>query len=370
MDERKRKLFMRQALRLAAKGAAKVAPNPQVGAVLVKGGRVIGSGYHKRFGAHHAEVEAIKNCHSKGDDPAGATLFVNLEPCCHYGKTPPCTEAISKAKITHVEIATLDENVLVAGKGAKILSENGIQVSVGCCQKQARILNAGFFKHQKSAQPLVILKWAQSIDGKLAWPDKADRPWITGETARRNVHKLRSSCGAVLVGVGTVLADDPLLNVRLQRSTWQPRRVVLDSRLRIPLESQLVQTAHNTPTEIYALQQNLQRQSEKTKLLNEMGCQVIPVGDLNGHCQLQDVLTDLGKKGVTDLLVEAGPTVLRAFWDQKLADKIMVYIAPLIIGAGNDIPQINFYNELRLLNDIHIQTFDDDILIEGFLEKV
>ena len=214
------------------------------------------------------------------------------------------------------------------------------------------------------------MKWAQSIDGKLAWPEKANRPWITGESARRNVHKLRSTCGAILVGVGTVLADDPLLTVRLHQSSWQPRRIVLDSQLRIPLESKLVQTASNAPTEIYTLQQNLHRQSEKVKRLDEMGCQVIPVGDSNGHCELSDVLNDLGKKGVTDLLVEAGPTVLRAFWDQALTDKLMAYIAPVIIGQANNVPEINFNKELSRLNDIQIQKFDNDILIEGFLEKL
>ena len=374
MSEKQQIKYMRQALRLAGKGAGKVAPNPQVGAVIVKENRVIGSGYHRRFGGPHAEVEAIKSCRKKGNDPAGAIMFVTLEPCCHHGKTPPCTEAIQQAGIHCVEIATLDECELVAGKGAKLLAEQGIEVKTGCCEKEARRLNAGFFKLQKTGLPFVTLKWAQSIDGKLAWPAKAKQRWITNEKARRHVHGVRSRCGAVLVGIGTVLTDDPLLTVRLGRSSWQPRRIVLDSHLRIPLESQLVQTVNKAPLEIYTLQKTVDQQWQKVDALDNCDCQVRPAPEQNGRLDLEAVLKNLGQLGVTDVLVEGGAAILESFQQQNLADRMMAYIAPVIIGDKN-VPAITFtdtvwgkpppYQAEARLKDVNIEQFDGDVLIEG-----
>ena len=223
MNDQQRLRFMKRALNLAARGAGWVAPNPKVGAVIVKQDQIIGSGYHRRYGLAHAEVEALQNCRNRGENPSGATMFVTLEPCCHQGKTGPCTEAIATAGISHVEIATLDDCELVAGKGAVWLREKGISVNTGYCEHQARRLNTGFFKHQKTGLPQVILKWAQSIDAKLTWPSPSQKRWITNENSRRHVHRLRHQCGAVLVGIGTVLADDPLLTVRLGRKSYQPR---------------------------------------------------------------------------------------------------------------------------------------------------
>jgi len=368
MTDKERDKFMQQALRLARKGAGHVAPNPLVGAVLVKDGRVIGKGWHKKLGQAHAEVNAITDCLKNGYDPAGSTLFVTLEPCCHYGKTPPCTEAILKARIAAVEIATLDDCALVAGKGADLLRQQGVRVITGCCEHQARLLNAGFFKHQKTGRPQVILKWAESIDGKLAWPAGSPRRWLTGEKSRAHVHQIRSRCGAVLVGIGTVLEDDPMLNVRLPRTQAQPVRAILDSHLRIPPASQLVQTARRQPVIIYALISEVHQQRDKVWALVEQGCEVMETPEKEGRISLPAVLDDLGRRGITELLVEGGPTVHRGFLREKLADQIMTYIAPVMIGDQPGLPEMNLSGSLVTLADVQIRSFDDDVLIEGYLE--
>jgi len=368
---------MTQALRLAVRGGPAVAPNPQVGAVIVKDNRVIGKGYHRYFGGPHAEIEAINNCHKRNNDPEGAVMFVTLEPCCHHGKTPPCTEAIAAAGIACVEIATLDKCDLVAGKGAKWLKKHGNQVKIGCCEDQARQLNAGFFKLQKTRQPLVILKWAQSIDGKLAWPAQSGRRWITNEQSRRHVHQIRSRCGAILVGIGTVLADDPMLNVRTdKKKPPQPIRIVLDEQLAIPLDSKLAKTAKQIPLIIFTLPKTIDTNTEKADLLGELGCQVLAVEKRvgqsptlhnadDGLIDLSAVLDELGSRGITDLLVEGGPTVLNSFHKQHLADRIMAYIAPVIIGNSQNVPSIDFKAEPGQLKNINIRKFGDNTLIQG-----
>ena len=369
MDEKQRLRYMKRALHLADKGAGWVAPNPKVGAVIVKQGQIIGRGYHRRFGAPHAEVEAIAHCRKQREDPRGAVMFVSLEPCCHQGKTGPCTEAIAAAGIAHVEIATLDECPLVAGKGAAWLKKNGITVNVGCCERHARRLNAGFFKLQKEGLPQVILKWAQSLDAKLAWPNNAPQRLITNEKSRRHLHQLRSRCGAVLVGVGTVLADDPLLTARLNRKSFQPLRVVLDSRLRIPLESQLVQTAKISPLLIYTLDQIDALKKRKAQSLQNLGCEVITVGADNGCVDLKKVLENLGRRGVTDVLVEGGAQVLKAFWQKNLADKLMAYIAPVIVGSAPEIPALDFAQPSQHTQNVSVRHFEGDTLIEVFLRE-
>ncbi len=359
---------MQQALRLARKGAGFVAPNPLVGAVLVKDGKVIGKGWHKKFGQAHAEVNAITNCLKNGYDPAGSTLFVTLEPCCHYGKTPPCTEAILKARIAAVEIATLDDCALVDGKGADQLRQHGVRVITGCCEHQARRLNAGFFKHQKTGRPQVILKWAESIDGKLAWPAGSENRWLTNEKSRAHVHQIRSQCGAVLVGIGTVLADDPMLNVRLARARPQPIRAILDSHLRIPPACQLVRTARQQPVIVYALATEVHHQRDKVWTLVDQGCEVVEMPEKEGRISLPAVLDNLGRRGITDLLVEGGPTVLGGFLREKLADQIMTYIAPVIIGDHPDVPGLDLSRSLDPLADVQIRVFENDVLMEGYLD--
>jgi len=369
MNDEQRVKYMQQALRLAAKGAGAVAPNPMVGAVVVKDLGVIGKGFHRQFGCEHAEIEALNDCRKNGHDPRQGTMFVTLEPCCHHGKTPPCTEAIVRAGIAQVEIAVLDEFALVAGKGAKWLTEHGIAVRVGCCEQEARRLNAGFFKLHKQGQPQVILKWAQSLDGKLTWPKSAGRRWISNEQSRRHVHQLRSRCGAILVGVGTVLADDPLLTVRLRVSGRQVLRVVLDSHLKIPIESQLVQSAREVPVLICTLHQAVIAESEKVTVLRDLGCEIIPLAEYERRVDLEAVLNELGKRSVTDLLVEGGAAILKAFLRRNLADKVMVYIAPTIIGEGAGVVMLDFTARYEELQDVRVRRFGGDVLVEGYLQQ-
>lgn len=377
MNDRRRTDLMSRALSLAARGAGRVAPNPMVGALVVKNDQIIGRGYHQCHGGPHAEVNALADCTSHGHDPRGATMLVTLEPCCHQGKTGPCTKAIARTGIAHVEIATLDEFELVAGGGAAWLKEHGITVSVGCCRRAARRLNTGFFNLHRLGRPQVILKWAQSLDAKLAYPptavgvDPSAAPprWITNAKSRRHVHKIRSRCGAVMVGIGTVLADDPLLNARLARKTPQPLRVVLDSHLRIPLQSQLLRTAREHPVLICTLETELRRRSDKHKQLVTAGCEIFACAAEQDRVSLPAVLEGLGRRGVTDLLVEGGPTVHAALLEQSLADKVMAYIAPTIIGDRETLAlsMPAPAPPLDRLEDTRIQRFDDDVLIEGYL---
>lgn len=376
--------YMRQAMRLAIKGAGLVAPNPRVGAVIVKNSRVIGRGFHRQFGYPHAEIEALNDCARNGNDPTGASMFVNLEPCCHHGKTEPCTDAIIHAGIAEVNIATLDEFESVKGRGGAILRDHGIKVNIGCCQLQAQRLNAGFFKYLQTGRPGITLKWAQSLDGCLAYPVSPETTsvysevskqtqspgrWITNETSRRHVHQVRSQCGAILVGIGTVVADDPLLTVRLKKKHHQPLRVVLDSQLRIPEDCRLVRTATESPTLIYTTAPIDQNNGVFVSKLQERGCDVVGVAKKDGRVDMEAVLDDLGRRGVTDVLVEGGAMILKAFIDQKLVDRFMIYIAPVYIGDKENVPRVDFALPCGSLHDVAITTFDTDILIEAFAEE-
>ena len=362
MDDGERQRYMKAALVLARKGAGRVAPNPMVGAVIVKDGRIVGQGYHERFGEAHAEVNALADCAGRGEDAAEAVMLVTLEPCCHQGKTGPCAEAIIRAGISGVEIATLDEFAAVAGKGAARLKESGIEVGVGCCEAEARRVNAGFFKLQRCGEPAVTLKWAQSIDGKLAWPAGAPRRWISNEKSRRHAHRVRSECGAVLVGVGTVLADDPQLNVRVGRKLPEPLRVVLDSGLRIPLDCRLVGTAGEQPVVICTLKETAAEHEQKADALRAGGCEIAMVAADQGRVDIAAVLRELGGRGVCDVLVEGGPTVLRSFMAVGRCDRVMVYVAPVVIGGGGDIE----WGVPAELVDVEVRRFGGDALISGW----
>ena len=359
---------MEEALRLAELGAGAVSPNPMVGALIVRDGRILGRGYHQQFGGPHAEVNAIEDCIRCGNDPQGATMFATLEPCCHYGKTPPCTESIVRAGISHLEIATLDDCTLVAGRGMQYLAERGIEVNLGCCDEQSRRLNAGFFKLHNQGKPLVILKWAQSRDGRLAHPSGSDKHWITGPIAREHVHQLRSRCGAILVGIGTVLADDPMLNVRTATVSRQPLRVILDSHLRIPLTSKLVQTAKEQSVLICTFQQTVLAERDKTWELVDRGCEIASLPEKYGRIDLEAVLKDqLGKRQITDLLVEGGGSVLQAFWSESLVDKVFMYIAPIVIGGGEAVPAVEFAQNGQGLLEVSRKQLGNDLVLEGWL---
>lgn len=328
--------YMARALELAARGAGWTSPNPQVGAVIVKDGRIIGEGWHTAYGKLHAEREALAHC---TEDPRGATIYVTLEPCCHWGKTPPCTEAIIEAGIARVVVGAPDPNPLVAGKGFEVLREAGIEVVEGALLDECRAINEVFFHYIQSGLPLVIAKYAMTLDGKIATRTGASR-WITSEAARKKVHEDRHRYAAIMVGIGTVLADDPELTSRIpDQETKNPLRVVVDSSARSPLTSKLVQTAREIPTLIAVA---AQASAERIAALKEAGCEVL-VSSANGTVQsaehnrvdLPVLLAYLGKeKAIDSVIVEGGATLLWSFFSQGLVDRVQTYIAPKIFGGA------------------------------------
>lgn len=317
--------YMSLALELARRGMGWTSPNPMVGAVLVKDGQIIGQGWHTRYGALHAEREALKSC---TQSPQGATLYVTLEPCCHHGRQPPCTQAILDAGITRVVVGSHDPNPLVAGKGLRILREHGIQVETGVCQEACDALNQVFFHYIQTRQPYVVLKYAMTMDGKIATRTGASK-WITGETARRRVHEDRHRCAAILAGVGTVITDDPLLTCRMEGGK-NPIRVICDTHLRTPLDSQILRTAREVPTILAtACAEEGQRAPYEAA-----GCRVWTLPEREGHVDLAALMAHLGQEGVDSVLLEGGGTLNWSALEQGLVQKVQVYIAPKLFGGG------------------------------------
>jgi diaminohydroxyphosphoribosylaminopyrimidine deaminase/5-amino-6-(5-phosphoribosylamino)uracil reductase len=358
--------YMQIALRLARRGLGNVEPNPAVGAVIVKNSRIIGRGWHKKFGGTHAEINALENCRKQGGNPKGATMFVTLEPCCHFGKTGPCTDALIAAKLKRVVVATIDPSKHANGKGVRQLRKAGIKVDIGECEAEARVLNAPFLKFASTRKPWVTLKWAQSIDGKLAWTDASGkRKWISGEESRKDAHKLRRRVGAILVGINTVLKDDPLLTPRPGRDK-KPLRIVLDNRLRILLDCRLLATAIDTPVLIVTKDKTLKVKAKKAGQIIGRGAEIL--GCPASHSNLQFLLTQLGKRGVRHLLVEGGPTVIGSFLKAKLADEIVIYSAPEILADNGaaDIKMGLYDMQLRCVN---IKRINGDIKINGLTKK-
>src|SRR5215213_4328391 len=304
LDER----HLSRTVELAAEARGHVSPNPLVGAVVVKHGRTIGEGFHHAAGRPHAEREALAAC---TEDPAGATMYVSLEPCCHHGRTPPCTEAIVEAGIARVVIASDDPTGKASGRGLGILRDEGVAVDVvnGRVAEAARLLNQPFRKHAKTGRPLVVWKAAMTLDGRVATA-RGDSKWISGEASRARAHHWRAECDAVAVGIGTVLADDPLLTARVEGVHRQPRRVVFDSEARLPLTSKLVQTAREAPV-IVVCSRAAKRTA--TEALAAAGVEVIVVrGDTEG-ARVADALGELGQREVQSLLLEGGPHLAGAF---------------------------------------------------------
>ncbi len=317
--------YMRRALALARRGAGWVSPNPMVGAVIVKEGKVIAEGYHRRFGGDHAEVEAIKRAR---ESLKGATMYVTLEPCCHWGKTPPCTEAIIREGIGRVVVATSDPNPEVRGKGVKALREAGLEVEVGVLEEEAKELNEAYFKWREEGVPFVTLKWAQSIDGRIA-TQKGDSRWISSEEARRLAHRLRARNDAVLVGIRTVLADDPQLTVREARGR-NPLRVVVDSRLKTPLKARVLDSS--APTLIVTTRG---ADPGKMRALEERA-EVLVIEGKDGRVDLGGLLRKLARRAITSVLVEGGGQIITSFLREGLWDRILVITSPLLIGKGVD----------------------------------
>lgn len=322
--------FMKRAIELAKQGVGWTAPNPLVGAVVVKNGRVIGEGYHRKYGELHAERNALAAC---SEDPAGATLYVTLEPCCHYGKTPPCTEIIIEKKIAKVVIGSRDPNPKVAGKGARILREHGIEVVEDYMREACDALNPVFFHYITTKTPYVVLKFAMTLDGKIATRTGASK-WITGEAARNHVHQLRGRYAGILAGIGTVLEDDPMLNCRID-GAHQPLRIILDSHLRIPMGSRLVRSAKEYPLLIVCNESNRDREEGTSRIqkLEEAGAKVWTLPEKNGHPDLNVLMQRLGEEKIDSVLIEGGGTVNEAALKAHIVHHVYAYIAPKIFGG-------------------------------------
>jgi len=325
-DER----FMRRALELAAAGRGAVEPNPMVGAVIVRDGEVLGEGLHGRFGRRHAETEALRSAAAAGFDVRGATMYVTLEPCCHHGKTPPCVRAVIEAGISRVVAAMRDPDQHVAGRGFEMLREAGVEVLVGVCERQARRLLRAYIKLRTTGRCWVICKWAQTADGCLALPKGRGR-WVSSPEARADVHRLRGRCDGICVGIGTVLADDPLLTNR-SGAGGQPARVVLDTHLRTPLSCRLIRTVETAPVIVASSEAASLAQPERVEALQAAGAQVELLPADERRVDLAALLDALGGRGWTHLLVEGGAKVLGGFIEADLTDELRVYVSPARIG--------------------------------------
>lgn len=328
---------MIDALALAERGLGTVEPNPMVGAVLVREGRIIGRGWHKAFGGPHAEIEALRDAAEAGQDAAGATLYVTLEPCCHTAKkTPPCTDAILAARLSRVVVAMADPDANVRGRGIDLLRRAGLAVDVGLLEDQARRLLDAYVKLRTAGRPWVICKWAQTLDGRIATRTGHSR-WVSSEPSRRRVQQLRALCDGVLVGAGTVRADDPELTNRTGRGRT-PARVVLDESLEIAPGCRMVRTARETPVLVVTTPQALQAREAKAAGLAAAGVELLPVPAGEGGVDLGAVLDALGGRMWTRVLVEGGSAVLGGMLRQGLADELWVFLAPKILGGREGVP--------------------------------
>ncbi len=358
--------WMKRALELAEKGRGFVEPNPLVGAVLVKEDRLIGEGWHERFGEAHAEINALKQA---GERARGTTLFVTLEPCCHQGKTPPCTEALIQAGIRRVVAAMSDPFPRVAGRGAEQLRKAGIDITFGLGEDESRRLNAPYLKLLSRARPYVHAKWAMSLDGKIA-TRSGDSRWISNEASRRRVHELRGRMDGILVGIGTVLADDPLLNAR-PPGPRLATRIILDSQGRIPPESQLMRTAREIPIMVVT---GPDITPQKRESLSSVGCEVLSLPTSEARPQVEALLDELGRRRITNLLVEGGAEVLGSFAAADAIDEFHVYIAPHLVGGSGALSPVGglgveTMKEALCMSTV-VETIEGDIFIHGWREEI
>ena len=357
--------YMRQALRLARRGLGRTSPNPMVGAVIVRGDRIIAQGYHRYFGGDHAEVDALKHA---AEDVAGAAMYVTLEPCTHHGKTPPCVDAIIRAKLARVVIGTLDPFPEMRGRSLDILKEHGIETAVGVLEDECRDLNEAYLKYTSTGVPFVTIKFAQTLDGRIATAAGNSR-WISSPESRRIGHRLRARHDAILVGVGTVLADDPELTTRLVPGR-NPVRVVLDSRLRIPLESKILTNQQAARTLVAATPR---ADKEKAAALDKMGIEVLAVAaDAAGRVDIKKLLKTLAGRQISSVLVEGGAEIITSCICTGLADRLVAFVAPKVLGKGTD--SVNELNITDLSKAVGL-TFrkvyrsGEDIVIEAKVKE-
>ncbi len=358
--------FMARALELAGRGQGRVEPNPMVGCVIAREGHLVAEGWHQSFGGPHAEIEALSQA---GCQAAGSTMYVTLEPCCHYGKTPPCTDAIIRAKIKRVVIAQRDPFPLVDGGGLTRLREAGVEVQVGLLEGQARELNSPYLKLIECGRPWVVAKWAITLDGKIA-THTGHSQWISGESSRAIVHQIRGRMDAIVVGVETVNRDDPQLTAR-PPGPRTAARVVLDSEGSTPLSSQLVQSAKETPV-IIATSQSAP--TSRLQPLRDAGCEVVPLEGASHAQRLKQLLDVLGIRRMTNILVEGGARVLGSLWDMRAIDEVHVFVATKLVGGGGapsalagvgceEVPVAS------TLQSYQVERCDDDIYIRGRLKN-
>lgn len=350
------KYFMDQTLRLAKKGIGWTSPNPMVGAVIVKNGQVIAKGYHKRAGLPHAEIEALGTAKTSVE---GTTLYVNLEPCTHYGKTPPCVEAIIQAGIKSVVCSVSDPNPKVHGRGISKLKQAGIAVSVGLREKESRVLNEQFFTFHEKRRPFVAIKFAVSLDGKMA-THTGDSKWITNEQARLFARKLRGEYQAILIGINTVILDNPHLGVR-SAGKREPMRIILDSNLDIPLNSQVFRDTN------VLIATTMHAPKDKMELLTKRGIQILTFE--NKNIPLKELLFSLRNKEIISILVEGGGNILGSFVDEKIIDKVYAFYAPILIGGEKAIVVegrgMNKIKNALYLKRIAVRRFQDNFLVIG-----
>ena len=357
--------YMKIALQLAKKGCGFTSPNPMVGAVIVKEGRIIGQGWHENYGEAHAERNALAAC---TENPKGATMYVTLEPCCHYGKQPPCINAIMEAGIERVVIGSGDPNPLVSGKGIQILKKQGILVTEHILQEDCERLNEVFFHYIQTKRPFVVMKYAMTMDGKISTKTGASK-WVTGETARRHVAQQRHRYAAIMAGIGTILTDDPQLTCRIEGGK-NPIRIICDTHLRTPLDTQIVATAKEIPTILATCCAD----REKQEAYLAAGCQILQVNEKNGHVDLQELMQKLGEQEIDSILIEGGGTLHWTALEEGIVQKVQAYIAPKLFGGrtaktpiegqGVATPAEAFY-----LKNSKIIPLGEDFLIESEVSR-
>ena len=355
--------FMSHALRLAERGLYSTTPNPRVGCVIVRDGQIAGSGWHEKAGQPHAEINALT---AAGTAAHGATAYVTLEPCSHHGRTPPCADALIAAGIARVVMAMEDSNPLVSGRGQAALQQAGVMVQTGLLQAEAHVLNAGFVSRMARKKPWVRLKTAVSLDGKTALNNGVSQ-WITGEAARRDGHRWRARSCAIMTGIGTVKSDDPQLSVRYIETDRQPRKVVVDSHLAIPLEARLLQGRE----EIFIFTAHAEN-PEKEALLSHMNARVIALPDAKGAVDLQQMMTVLAESGINEVLVEAGSRLNGTLVEAGLVDELIIYFAPHLIGNDAQgmiaLPELTNLEQKKKLTIQDVRMIGQDIrIIAGFL---
>ena len=360
------KYYMKLAMDLAKKGKGKVNPNPMVGAVIVKENRIMGQGYHEYYGGAHAEVNAFKDA---TEDVEGSALYVTLEPCSHYGSTPPCVDKIIDMKIKKVIIGSVDPNPLISGKGIEKLVEAGIEVVVGVLENECKELNEVFMKYIVEKRPFVIMKTAMSLDGKIA-TKTGESKWITGSKAREKVHQLRNEVSGIMVGVNTVIVDDPELTCRIENGK-SPVRIIIDSKLRIPINSKVLKNQDISRTIIATTNQ---ADAIKKRELEEKQIKIIFVESLEGRVDLQVLMLKLADEKIDSILLEGGSTLNFSALKQSIVDKVQVYIAPKLIGGQMSKTPVGGIGIEDLMSAFHLdklkhKSIGEDILIEGYIRR-